>query len=265
MFKPACYYYVKFTDVNGLAKSSPVYADGVRVGIVRSINYDYNQSGNVIVEVEVDNDLRIPMGSSAELVSELMGGVRMNLLLANNPRERYQVGDTITGDLNKGLMDGVADMMPQIAAIIPKLDTLISSLAAIASDKNIPATLESLQKTSANLEVASNQLSVVMKRDIPQLAGKLNTLSDNFIAISDNLKETDYNALLQKVDQTLANVKSITDKMNDPNNNVGLLLNDTKLYDNLNSTANNAASLLEDLKTNPKRYVHFSMFGKKSK
>jgi phospholipid/cholesterol/gamma-HCH transport system substrate-binding protein len=264
LFKPATYYYVKFADVNGLAKSSPVYADGVRVGIVRNINYDYAQSGNVTVEVEVDNDLRIPMGSSAELVSELMGGVRMNLLLANNPRARYQVGDTITGDLNKGLMDGVADMMPQIAAIIPKLDTLISSLATIASDKNIPATLESLQKTTANLEVASNQLSVVMKKDIPQLTGKLNTLSDNFIAISDNLKETDYNALLQKVDQTLANVKSITDKMNNPNNNIGLLFNDTKLYDNLNSTANNAANLLEDLKTNPKRYVHFSLFGKKN-
>jgi phospholipid/cholesterol/gamma-HCH transport system substrate-binding protein len=174
------------------------------------------------------------------------------------------VGDTIPGDLNKSMMDGVAEMMPQIAAIIPKLDTLISSLAAIASDKNIPATLESLQKTTANLEVASNQLSIVMKKDIPQLTGKLNTLSDNFIAISDNLKETDYNALLQKVDQTLANVKSITDKMNTPDNNVGLLFNDTKLYDNLNSTANNAANLLEDLKTNPKRYVHFSVFGKKS-
>jgi phospholipid/cholesterol/gamma-HCH transport system substrate-binding protein len=236
----------------------------VRVGIVRSISYDYSQSGNVIVEVEVDNDLRIPMGSSAELVSELMGGVRMNLLLANNPREKYQVGDTIPGDLNKGMMDGVADMMPQIAAIIPKLDTLISSLAAIASDKNIPATLESLQKTTANLEVASNQLSVVMKKDIPQLTGKLNQLSDNFIVISDNLKKTDYDALLQKVDQTLANVKSVTDKMNTPDNNVGLLFNDTKLYDNLNSTANNAANLLEDLKTNPKRYVHFSLFGKKS-
>jgi phospholipid/cholesterol/gamma-HCH transport system substrate-binding protein len=264
MFKPATYFYVKFSDVNGLAKSSPVYADGVRVGIVRSISYDYSQAGNVIVEVEVDNDLRIPMGSSAELESELMGGVRMNLLLANNPREKYQVGDTIPGDLNRGMMESVAQMMPQVMAIIPKLDSLISSLASIAADKNIPATLESLQKTTANLEVASSQLSVVMKNDIPQLTGKLNKLSDNFIAISDNLKETDYNALLQKVDMTLANVKSITDKMNSNDNNIGLLFNDTKLYDNLNSTANNAANLLEDLKENPKRYVHFSLFGKKS-
>lgn len=264
MFKPASYFYVKFSDVNGLANSSPIYADGVRVGIVRNIDYDYNKSGNVYVEVEVDTELRIPKGSSAELVPELMGGVKMNLLLANNPREKYQVGDTIHGDLNKGMMDGVAEMLPQIQAIIPKLDSLITSLAAIAADKNIPATLQSMQQTTANLEVASRQLSIVMKNDIPQFTNKMNKLADNFVTISDNLKEVDYRHLLNEVDQTLANVKSITDKMNAPDNNIGLLFNDTKLYDNLNSTANNAANLLEDLKENPKRYVHFSLFGKKN-
>jgi phospholipid/cholesterol/gamma-HCH transport system substrate-binding protein len=234
------------------------------VGIVRNIDYDYNKSGNVYVEVEVDTELRIPKGSSAELVPELMGGVKMNLLLANNPREKYQVGDTIPGDLNKGMMDGVAEMLPQIQAIIPKLDSLITSLAAIAADKNIPATLQSMQQTTANLEVASRQLSIVMKNDIPQFTNKMNKLADNFVTISDNLKEVDYRHLLNEVDQTLANVKSITDKMNAPDNNIGLLFNDTKLYDNLNSTANNAANLLEDLKENPKRYVHFSLFGKKN-
>ena len=75
MFKPSSYFYVKFKNVNGLAKSSPVFADGVRVGIVRDIYYDYNQAENVVVEVELDTELRIPKGSSAELTSELMGGV----------------------------------------------------------------------------------------------------------------------------------------------------------------------------------------------
>ena len=91
MFQPSSYFYAKFENVNGLTKSSPVFADGVRVGIVRDIYYDYAKPGNVIVEVELDTELRIPKGSSAELVSELMGGVRMNILLANNPREKYAV------------------------------------------------------------------------------------------------------------------------------------------------------------------------------
>lgn len=264
MFKPASYFYVKFQNVNGLAKSSPVFADGVRVGIVRSINYDYNEPEKVIVEVEVDTELRVPKGSTAELVSELMGGVRMNILLANNPRERYAIGDTIPGSLNNGMMDKVASMMPEIEKMLPKLDSILTSLNSIMSDQSIPSTLHSIERTAANLEVSSRQMSQLMKKDIPQLTGKLNTIGDNFIVISDNLKEIDYAATFKKIDATIENAKILTEKMNSKDNTIGLLLNDPQLYNNLNSTATNAASLLENLKTNPKRYVHFSLFGKKN-
>ena len=265
MFKPSSYFYVKFQNVNGLAKSSPVFADGVRVGIVRDIYYDYNQAENVIVEVELDTELRIPKGSSAELVSELMGGVRMNILLANNPREKYAVGDTIPGKLNNGMMESVAALMPQIEQMLPKLDSIMISLNNILNNQSIPATLHSVEKTAANLEVASGQLRVLMGRDIPQLTGKLNTIGDNFITISGNLKEIDYAATFKEIEQTLANVKMVTEKLNSKDNTVGLLLNDPQLYNNLNATTANAASLLEDLKEHPKRYVHFSLFGKKDK
>ena len=265
MFKPSSYFYVKFQNVNGLAKSSPVFADGVRVGIVRDIYYDYNQAENVIVEVELDTELRIPKGSSAELVSELMGGVRMNILLANNPREKYAVGDTIPGKLNNGMMESVAALMPQIEQMLPKLDSIMISLNNILNNQSIPATLHSVEKTAANLEVASGQLKVLMGRDIPQLTGKLNTIGDNFITISGNLKEIDYAATFKEIEQTLANVKMVTEKLNSEDNTVGLLLNDPQLYNNLNATTANAASLLEDLKEHPKRYVHFSLFGKKDK
>ena len=265
MFKPSSYFYVKFQNVNGLAKSSPVFADGVRVGIVRDIYYDYNQAENVIVEVELDTELRIPKGSSAELVSELMGGVRMNILLANNPREKYAVGDTIPGKLNNGMMESVAALMPQIEKMLPKLDSIMISLNTILNNQSIPATLHSVEKTAANLEVASGQLKVLMGRDIPQLTGKLNTIGDNFITISGNLKEIDYAATFKEIEQTLANVKMVTEKLNSKDNTVGLLLNDPQFYNNLNATTANAASLLEDLKEHPKRYVHFSLFGKKDK
>lgn len=265
MFKPSSYFYVEFQNVNGLAKSSPVYADGVRVGIVRDIYYDYAQPENVIVEVELDTELRVPKGSTAELVTELMGGVRMNILLANNPREKYAVGDTIQGKLNNGMMESVAAIMPQIERMLPKLDSIMTSLNTILADQSIPATLHSVEKMAANLETTSGQLKVLMSRDIPQLTGKLNTLGDNFIAISDNLKGIDYAHTFKEIEQTLANVKIVTEKLNSKDNTVGLLLNDPQLYDNLNATTANAASLLEDLKAHPKRYVHFSLFGKKDK
>ena len=219
----------------------------------------------MIVEVELDTELRIPKGSSAELVSELMGGVRMNILLANTPREKYAIGDTIPGTLNNGMMESVAKLMPQIESMLPKLDSILTSLNNIVGDKSIPSTLHSIETTTANLAVVSSQMKGLMSKDIPQLTGKLNTIGDNFVAISGNLKEIDYSAIFQKVDATLANVKMITEKLNSKDNTIGLLFNDPALYNNLNATTENAASLLEDLKVHPKRYVHFSLFGKKDK
>lgn len=265
MFKPSSYFYVKFQNVNGLTKSSPVFADGFRVGIVRDLCYDYTQPGNVIAEIDVDPGLRIPKGSSAELTAEMLGGVKMNLLLANNPREKHQIGDTIPGVLNNGMMEKVANMMPQVEKMLPKLDSILSSLNAVLANPDIPATLHNVRNLTASMAVTSHQLKLLMKDDIPQLTHKLNTIGDNFVLISNNLKEIDYASAMQKVDSTLADVKMITEKLNRKDNTIGLLLNDPSLYENLNTTTANAASLLEDLKSNPKRYVHFSLFGKKNK
>ena len=265
MFQPSSYFYAKFENVNGLTKSSPVFADGVRVGSVRDIYYDYAKPGNVIVEVELDTELRIPKGSTAELVSELMGGVRMNILLANNPREKYAVGDTIPGTMNNGMMESAAKLIPKVEEMLPKLDSILISLNNILGDKSIPATLHSIEKTTANLALVSSQVKGLMSNDIPQLTSKLNTIGDNFVVISGNLKEIDYAATFKKIDETLANVKILTEKLNSKDNTLGLLFNDPTLYNNLNATTENAASLLEDLKEHPKRYVHFSLFGKKDK
>ena len=265
LFKPSSYFYVKFQNINGLTKSSPVYADGFRVGIVRELHYDYDHPGNVVAEIDVEPDLRIPKGSSAELAAEMLGGVRMNLLLANNPREKYQTGDTIPGGLNSGMLGQVGDLVPQLQKMLPKLDSIMASLNVLLADPAIPATLHNIENLTANLSATSGQLQTLMNNDIPQLTGKLNTIGDNFVTISGNLKEIDYAAAMQKVDSTLANVKMITDKLGSKDNTVGLLLNDPSLYNNLNATTANAASLLEDLRLHPKRYVHFSLFGKKDK
>ena len=265
LFKPSSYFYAKFENANGLTESSAVFADGVRVGIVRSIAYDYQHSGNVVVQVELNNELRIPKGSTAELVSELMGGVRMNILLANNPREKHNVGDTIPGKLNNGMMDQAAQLLPKVEKILPKLDSIMASLNTILADKSIPATLHSIETTTANLAVVSGQVKDLMADDVPQLMDKMNTIGDNFVSISDDLKKLNYAATMAKVDETLDNVKSLTEKLNNKDNTLGLLFNDSSLYNNLNSTAANASSLLEDLRLHPKRYVHFSLFGRKDK
>ena len=190
---------------------------------------------------------------------------RMNLLLANNPREKHAIGDTIPGNLNNGMMGQVGEMVPQLEKMLPKLDSILGSLNTLLANPAIPATLHNVENLTANLSTTSRQLQALMSNDIPQLTGKLNAIGDNFVAISDNMKQIDYAAAMQKVDSTLANVKMITDKLGRKDNTVGLLLNDPTLYNNLSATTANAASLLEDLRLHPKRYVHFSLFGKKDK
>ena len=265
MFKPSSYFYVKFENINGLTKSSPVFADGYRVGIVRELYYDYEKPGNVVAEIDIDPELRIPKGSTAELTADMLGGIKMSLLLANNPRERHEVGDTIPVMLNNGIMGKAADMVPQVEKMLPKLDSILGSLNKLLADPALPATLNNVRDLTASMAVSSRELEKLMKNDIPQLTGKLNTIGDNFALISNNLKEVDYAAAMQKVDSTLANVKALTDRLGQKDNTIGLLLNDPTLYNNLSATSANAASLLEDLKAHPKRYVHFSLFGKKDK
>jgi len=266
MFKPTSYYYVNYANINGLAKSSPVFADGFKIGSVREIYYDYTNPGNVTVEVEMDTKTRIPKGSSAELEVELLGTVKMNLILSRNTHEFHQVGDTIPGTLKNGIMEAVTDVLvPQVEKMMPRIDSILISLNTILADPNIPGTLESVKHTADNLAATSKQLNSLLRNDIPQLTGKLNTIGDNFIEVSNSLKEIDYASTFNKIDDTMANVKLITEKLNSKDNTFGLLLNDSSLYNNLNATGNNAAILLEDLKAHPKRYVHFSLFGRKEK
>lgn len=265
MFKPTSYYYVKYSNINGLAKSSPVFADGYKIGVVRDIHYDYTNPGNVTVEIETDTDMRIPKGSRAELVMELLGTVKMNFILTRNPYESYNVGDTIPGTLNNGLMEAVTDVLvPQVEKLMPRLDSILISLNGILGDSSITETLHSAQRIAGNLETTTRQLNRLLQNDIPQLTGKLNTIGDNFISISNDLKAIDYASTFTKIDETMTNVKLMSEKLNRKDNTLGLLLNDSSLYNSLNATGANAAILLEDLQKNPKRYVHFSLFGRRN-
>ena len=223
MFKPTSYFYVKYKDIQGLAKSSPVFADGFRIGIVREIYYDYNRPGNVTVEVELDKDMRIPKGTHAELATEMLGTVKMNLILAVNPNEAYAIGDTIPGTVNNGLMEAVTKtIMPQVERMLPKLDSIMTSLNKIAADPNIPATLKSVRKTADNLADATTELRSIMKKDVPQMTKKINTIGDNFVAISSDLRSINYASTFNKIDSTMANVKMVTDKLNRKDNSLGL-------------------------------------------
>jgi phospholipid/cholesterol/gamma-HCH transport system substrate-binding protein len=133
------------------------------------------------------------------------------------------------------------------------------------ADPALAATLRNTEQITANLNTTTTELNRMVKNDLPQIAGNLTTITDNMSLISNNLKDIDYARTFSSIDSTLRNVKMLTDKLSSTDNTIGLFLNDPSLYQNLNATSINAASLLNDLKEHPKKYVHFSIFGRKEK
>lgn len=261
-------YYIEFADISGLSASSPIYADGYKVGTVKSIIYDYSNQHPTRVVVGLDKQVRVPLGSTAEIESDLMGNVKVNLLLANNPRERVMPGGTISGAIQSGAMGKVAAMVPTIEKMLPKLDSILGSLNALLADPALAQSLHNVQTITGNLTTSTAELNTLMRslnKGVPTLMAKANGVLDNTTTLTNNLAALDLASTKQQIDQTLSNVNEITTKLNSKDGTVGLLLNDPGLYNRLNSTVQNADSLMIDLKAHPKRYVHFSVFGKKDK
>lgn len=276
VFKSSNTYYVRFDNIAGLAVSNAVYANGYPVGIVRGIQYDYGNHERVVVAIELDKEMHMPRGTKAELVTSLMGGVTMSLILGPNPTDNLTQGDTISGGLHEGAVEKVEALMPTIMDVLPKLDSIVTNMARLSADPALAQTLRNTAEITNNLRRTSAKLDAMVGRDLPQMMHNLNKTSHNVERLSNNLasinlQETmnEVNASLAEVKRFSANINSLTNdlnsKLNSRDNTFGLLLNDRKLYDNLNHTVSSADSLLINVKAHPKRYVHFSIFGKKDK
>lgn len=261
-------YFITFDDIQGLGASTPIYADGYKVGTVDGLEYDYKENGPIKVKVDIIKDLRIPQGSKAEIVKDLMGNLQVNLLLANNPRERVEPGGIIPGAVNGGMMDKAANLVPVVEKMLPKLDSILTSVNALLADPALAASLHNVETITSNLAVSTRELNTLMaglNKQVPGMIGKANGVLDNTNRLTANLASLDVQGTLNKVNQTLESAHQFTEKLNSNQGSLGLLMNDTKLYDNLTSTMGHADSLVIDLKAHPKRYVHFSVFGRKDK
>lgn len=268
LFSSANRYYISFSDISGLAASSPIYADGYKVGVVKEIKYDYNHSGKIRIEADVDPELRIPKGSSAEIVSDMLGNVKVNLLLANNPRERVMPGETIDGSINGGALAQMKDLVPTINSILPKLDSIASSLNVLLADPAIAQSLHNVKDITGDLTVTTKSINTLLAQlnsRVPGTIGRADSVLDNSNRLMKNFNSIDLAGTMAKVDATLANVQEFTARLNSAEGSLGKFMRDPSLYNNLNSTMRSADSLLIDLKAHPKRYVHFSLFGRKDK
>lgn len=262
-------YRVILGDLQGLTSSVPVYANGYKVGVVKEIQFDYSNSGNgTTVIIGVNKKLQIPAGSIAVIEKDLMGNMSLNIHLTKQKNVVIEPGGVIPGEIDNGAMGEVAEMVPAIKAMLPKLDSILASVNTLLADPAIANMLHNAEAMSANLKTSTTQLNTLMAQMNKQVPGIL-TKADQTLAhtevLTSNLAQIDVNAMMADVNATLQNCKQLTDKLNSTEGTIGKFLNDPSMYNNLNATMRDADSLMIDFKAHPKRYVHFSVFGKKDK
>lgn len=261
-------YYATFENIEGLTVSNPIFANGYQVGVVKQIDFDYSNPGCILVRFSLNDEMRLPMGTKAEIESDFMGNVKMNLVMGQTGKEVIAQGDTISGGLRQGLMSRAAAMVPQVEKMLPKLDSILLSLNTLLADPSIARSLHNVETVTADLTTSTRELNTLMaslNKQVPSMIVKADGILDNTQALTANLATVDVGATVAKVDKTIAQVEALTGKLNQPNSSLGMLMNDPSLYQQLNTTVESADKLLNDLRQHPKRYVHFSVFGKKEK
>ena len=210
-------YKVVMRDINGLSASSPVYANGFQVGVVRNILYDYEGvNGGIIVTIDVDNKMRIPVGTTAEVSSDLMGNLKLNLILSDNMRESIEPGGVIIGSLGKGMMDEVAQMMPQLKALLPKLDSILTNVNIIMSDPALKSIIDNVNGATDNLNKSSAQLNKMMTQfesTMPGILQKVDAVLGNTEQITSDIAKADVAATMKNISATLQNCRELTDKL----------------------------------------------------
>lgn len=265
LFKADNHYNIKFNDVCQLANSSPVFINGYDVGNVRSINYDYNDPGNIIVTIEVDERMKLPEGTYAIITTHMLGGTDISLTLGCGNR-LLTPGDTLIGIPDKGIASVAGEkIIPAFDKMIPKLDSILDNLNTLLANPALNNTVNNVEVLSEELKKTTASINKLLANDVPAMTERMVKLEDDLLDVSGQLKQIDYAGLTKQLETSLRNIQQVTETLNSKEGTVGMLLNDTTLYRNLCNTCKQAESLLVNLREQPGRYVHFSLFGRKNK
>lgn len=268
MFSNEVSYFVEMDDIQGMPVASDVMANGMKIGSVKDIVFS-NDTHKILVEINVDPSFQIPKGTTAYLTKEMLGTSKMNLRLGAYSGEILSPGDQFIGESTLDLMTAAGNMIPQVQALLPKLDSILTAVNTMANDPSIAASLHNLEYLTQELKTTTSSMNSLLAKDVPGMMNKANMICSNLETTTSNLNQIDLAGMASKADQTLANVQDMTFKfntaMNSKDNSLGLLMNDNSVMLHLDSTMQNASLLLEEVRLHPKRFVHFSLFGRKDK
>ncbi|MCL1868461.1 MAG: MlaD family protein [Paludibacter sp.] len=258
-------YYVLLNDVDGLQKSFPVNIKGFKVGLVADIKYQPQNSSPFIMELYVSKKMTIPATAKVEIYEDgLLGGKAVRIVFDEKDLSyvpSLKSRDTIPSFTTGGIMSNIQnDLLVKISAVATQADSLMRAFRSLAESQHLQQSLAALDVTTASLAASSRQLNALLNNDLPLLFSNVNGITTDLKQFSGNVSDIDLAKTVNSLDQTVGNLKSLTEKINSTDGTLGALMNDKQLYDNLKNVSDNANKLIFDIKENPKRYVHFSVW-----
>lgn len=271
--------YARYTRVDGLAVSKPVLINGYQIGRVDKLQLEPN--GTILATLKINGKYDIPKTSVARLESTDLLGSKAIVMALGAGNDYAMDGDTLNANVEKNLMEAVQPVQKKAELIIGKMDSILTSVNSILNpdfQKNVNKSFNSIAATLASLEGTSKKVDGLVgtegKRISSILANaesislnlknnneKISAILTNINTITDQVAAANFKQTIDNANKAVADLQGIVTKVNNGQGSLGMLVNDTKMYDNLNSASKNLDNLIIDLKENPKRYVHFSVFG----
>ncbi len=254
------FYYLLSEKVEGLAVSSHVKLHGLKVGIVREMQYD-KKSDKVLVTLNIYNDeIQIPVDSRVTVSTDLLGTSSINLELGGSD-QYFNPWDTIKAPAtNASLLDKADPIIAKVDALLPKLDTLVSGITVLVNESKVQESLLELNKMTVRLNQTVNSLNGLLKNDVPTIMNNVESTTANLDTISNQLKEAEVEKILANANRTLNEMNQLMKRVQANDNTVGKLLNTTELHEHLNNTLSDVDSLVNAIKENPKKYIRVKVF-----
>ncbi len=283
-------YFAIYPRVDGLSKDNPVQLNGYKIGRVNSIALMKDYSGRILVGFEINEEgLEIPNNSIALIASlDLFNSKAIALKMGDSPVTAVS-GDTlnseIEGDLKAEVDKRLRPLEQKTNDLIGSIDSVVTIVKAILNEdarKNLTESFESINRSFKSLEMTTKRLDTIIlaeKGKISAILTNVNSISNNlkenndqitsvlknFSAISDSLAASNLVETVNNASKALSSVASVMEKVDRGEGTIGQLLNNDSLYHNLEHATLELDMLMEDMRVNPKRYVHFSVFGRKEK
>ncbi|WP_300437593.1 MlaD family protein [Christiangramia sp.] len=266
-------FYAVYEDVEGLSPSSEVTINGLKVGQITGIDF-LNNSGDLIVSFTIKKDFQFSKNSRAQIYGgSIIGGKSLAIVPEYDAKVGMaKSGDTLPGDKEEGIMELVNDRLTplqnKLEGTIVSADSMLTAISEILDDStrnNIRGTFKNLDATVSSFKITANELQGLVQGNSEKLDRtftNLDEMSTNFNKFSDTLTNMNINKITNDLEKVIADFEAVSDKLNNGEGTAAKLINDDAVYNNLDRATKQLEELLQDIKLNPKRYVHFSVFGK---